>query len=158
MGGGGVSASAAGGGTSSGFVGFSAPAALSRDPRVQMLGLLRRFGTLTRAELAGYLGVTTTMVGEWIADLSRSRLVEDAGKGASRGGRPPQRVTLAGAAAHALGLDMSGWPVRAVVRDLVGRVRFESALSPEDVLPAATTTVAPATVAGGGRTGAAERT
>jgi predicted NBD/HSP70 family sugar kinase len=117
----------------SGYVGFSAPAALSRDPRVQLLGLLRRFGTLTRADLAEHLGVTTAMVGEWIADLAQSQLIEDAGKGQSRGGRPPQRVTLAGSAAHAVGLDMSGWPVRAVVRDLVGRVLFEATLTPDDV-------------------------
>ncbi len=109
-----------------GYAGFSASAALSRDPRVQLLGLLRRFGALTRAELAAHLGVTTAMVGEWIAGLKRARLVEDAGKGESRGGRPPQRVRLAGAAALAIGLDMSGWPVRAVVRNLAGELLFEA--------------------------------
>ena len=118
----------------SGYAGFSAPAALSRDPRVQLLGLLRRFGTLTRADLAEQMGVTTAMVGEWIAELVRARLVEEAGKGESRGGRPPQRVTLAGAAAHAVGLDLSSWPVRAVVRDLVGRERFELVLEPGDAV------------------------
>src|SRR5688572_18296982 len=117
-----------------GVDGFRAPPALTRDPRVQLLRLLRRFGTLTRADLAQQLGVSTAMVGEWIADLTRSHLVEDAGKGESRGGRPPQRITLAGPAAHAVGLDLSGWPVRAVVRDLVGRVRFEMALEASDPL------------------------
>jgi predicted NBD/HSP70 family sugar kinase len=107
---------------------LSAPAALSRDPRVQLLGLLRRWGTLTRAELAEQLGVTSAMAGEWIAELSRARLVDSAGRGQSSGGRPPQRVTLAGDAALALGLDVSGWPVRAVLRELAGRVRFELAL------------------------------
>src|SRR6266542_3654052 len=82
-----------------GYVGFSAPAALSRDPRVQLLGLLRRFGTLTRADLAEHMGVSTTMIGEWIADLVHARLIEEASKAKSRGGRPAQRVTLAGAAA-----------------------------------------------------------
>ncbi|MGH2355211.1 MAG: ROK family protein [Chloroflexota bacterium] len=120
-----------------GYPGLSAPAALSRDPRIQVLGLLRRFGTLTRADLAEHLGVTTAMIGEWIADLAHSRLVEDAGKGQSRGGRPPQRVTLAGGAAHAVGLDLSGWPVRGVVRDLVGRVQFEATLGPDDCLGSA---------------------
>jgi predicted NBD/HSP70 family sugar kinase/DNA-binding transcriptional ArsR family regulator len=113
---------------------FSAPAALSRDPRVQLLGLLRRRGTLTRAELAEQLGVTSAMAGEWIADLSRARLVDSAGRGQSSGGRPPQRVTLAGDAALALGLDVSGWPVRAVLRDLAGRVRFELTLARSSAL------------------------
>ncbi len=113
--------------------GFSAPAALSRDPRVQLLGLLRRFGTLTRADMAEQLGVSTAMIGEWLADLAAARLVEDAGKAESRGGRPPQRVTLAGGAAHAVGLDLSGWPVRGVVRDLVGRVCYETVLDPAEV-------------------------
>src|SRR4051812_35851674 len=117
-----------------GYDGFSAPAALSRDPRVQLLGLLRRFGTLTRADLAEYLGVSTTMVGEWIAELARAGLIEEAGKGESRGGRPPRRVVLAGEAAHAVGIDCSGWPVRAVVRDLVGRVCFEVALAAGDAI------------------------
>jgi predicted NBD/HSP70 family sugar kinase len=114
--------------TQNGYPGFSAPAALSRDPRVHLLGLLRRFGTLTRAGLAEHLGVSAAMVSEWIADLAHAGLVEDAGKGQSRGGRPPQRIALAGDAAHAVGLDFSGWPVRAVIRDLAGRVRFEAAL------------------------------
>jgi predicted NBD/HSP70 family sugar kinase len=101
---------------------------------VQLLGLLRRHGTLTRAELAEQLGVTSAMAGEWIADLSRSRLVDSAGRGRSSGGRPPQRVTLAGDAALALGLDVSGWPVRAVLRDLAGRVRFELTVAPSSAL------------------------
>jgi glucokinase len=109
------------------------PAALSRDPRVQLVGLLRRFRALTRAELAEYLGVSTAMVGEWLADLMGTGLVEDAGTDRPRGGRPPKRVTLSGQAAHALGLDLSGWPVRAVVRDLVGTVLFEKAFSAGDV-------------------------
>jgi len=113
--------------------GFSAPAALSRDPRVQLLGLLRRFGTLTRGDMAELLGVSTAMTGEWLAELAAARLVEDAGKAESRGGRPPQRVTLAGGAAHAVGLDLSGWPVRGVVRDLVGRVCYETVLDQADV-------------------------
>ena len=101
---------------------------------MQLLGLLRRWGTLTRAELAEQLGVTSAMAGEWIADLSRARLVDSAGRGQSSGGRPPQRVTLAGDAALALGLDVSGWPVRAVLRDLAGRVRFELTLEPSSAL------------------------
>jgi predicted NBD/HSP70 family sugar kinase len=68
-----------------------------------------------------------------MGDLAAARLVEDAGKAESRGGRPPQRVTLAGAAAHAVGLDLSGWPVRGVVRDLVGRVCYETVLDPAEV-------------------------
>jgi glucokinase len=105
---------------------------------VQLLGLLRRFGTLTRADLAEHMGVSTAMVGEWIADLVHARLIEEAGKAQSRGGRPPQRVTLAGAAAHALGLDFSSWPVRAVVRDLVGRDRFELLVESTDSVWAGT--------------------
>ncbi|HEX2037252.1 MAG TPA: ROK family protein [Chloroflexota bacterium] len=121
-------------GEASGQLGGTAvSAALAREPRVQLLGLLRRLGALTRADLAGRLGVSTAMVGEWIADLAQAGLVEDAGKGASRGGRPPQRVALAGDAAHAVGLDLSGWPVRAVVGDLNGSLRFETLLTADDL-------------------------
>lgn len=63
-----------------------------------------------------------------------ARLVESAGRAESSGGRPPQRVTLAGDAALAVGVDVSSWPVRAVVRDLAGRVRFELPLEPSDPL------------------------
>lgn len=98
----------------------------SRDPRVQVLGLLHRCGALTRADLAAHLGVSTAMAGEWIADLVHAGLISDAGKGESRGGRPPRRVMLAGETVLVVGIDLSGWPVRAVVGDLAGRVRFET--------------------------------
>ena len=55
---------------------------------MQLLGLLRCWGTLTRAELAEQLGVTSAMAGEWIADLSRARLVDSAGRGQSSGDGP----------------------------------------------------------------------
>ena len=43
---------------------------------------------MTRADLAEHMGVSTTMIGEWIADLVHARLIEEAGKAKSRGGRP----------------------------------------------------------------------
>jgi predicted NBD/HSP70 family sugar kinase len=84
---------------------------------------------MSRADLVAHTGLARASVGNVIIDLISTGLVEETADdaaesavgSAARAGRPPQMLSLAPAAAYALGVDFGHDHVRAVLTNLAGK-------------------------------------
>lgn len=76
---------------------------------------------LPRSELAGATQLSRAAVNQALTTLIDHGLVEEAGYGASTGGRRPQMVRIAGTAAYTWGAAMSDWEWTVTLTDLWGK-------------------------------------
>lgn len=105
--------------------GANLPALRSHNAAL-VLGLLRAEavasgGGVSRRELAERTGLTPQAVSKITARLRAEGLVEDAGRRASTGGKPPTELRLAAGARYAVGVHLDGVRLTAVLTDLAGR-------------------------------------
>jgi predicted NBD/HSP70 family sugar kinase len=103
-------------------------ARLARYNRAVILDLIRRFGPISKSELAERSGLAVSSVLNVLGSLSRRGLVREIGLGPSTGGRPPTLVELNPDAHFAIGVNIRPTFVEAVLMDLVGSIRSETLL------------------------------
>jgi predicted NBD/HSP70 family sugar kinase len=96
--------------------------------RAQVIGVLRRAGTASRADIARLTGLSRTTVSSLVSELEQSGLVTAAGgehPGAGGRGRPGVQLALQPAAGAALGIDFGHTHIRVALADLSSRVIAE---------------------------------
>jgi glucokinase-like ROK family protein len=91
--------------------------------RARVIGLLRRRGVVSQADIARETGLSRTTVSGVVAELRQAGLVveaaEDAGARAEgRGGRPPVPISLSPSLGAVVGVDFGHSHVRVAVADL----------------------------------------
>lgn len=120
------------------------PTRVARYNRAVVLDLIRRFGPVSKAELAERSGLAVSSVLNVVASLTRQGLVRSVGFGPSTGGRPPALVELDPEARYAAGVNIHSAGVEAVLLNLAGDIVGRTALpiqgSPDDE-PVVNTTV-----------------
>jgi len=91
----------------------------------EILGYLRRFGVLSRSDLAERMDLSGVSIGTTVRELLKEGWVEEAGEGRSSGGRRPVLLRLRGENGYIIGLDVGSENLRGVVTDLNGEIRAE---------------------------------
>jgi predicted NBD/HSP70 family sugar kinase len=115
-----------------------APMASSTRLR-EIMGYLRRFGTLSRTDLARLMSLNAVSMGEIIKLLLTEGWLKEVGEGVSSGGRRPIMLQIHSNNNCVIGLDVGGENIHAVATDLTGKVlehyrqRTEALLGPEAV-------------------------
>ncbi|HEV2347229.1 MAG TPA: ROK family transcriptional regulator [Actinocrinis sp.] len=104
------------------------PIGLTDLGRVRVLRALAENARLSRVEIASRTGLARATVASVVYDLINGGLVREsaaAGAASARAGRPPQILSLEPEAAFALGLDVAHDHVRAILTDVVGKIRWD---------------------------------
>jgi glucokinase-like ROK family protein len=103
--------------------------ALRERNRAQVIDVLRRSGTASRADIARLTGLSRTTISSLVAELHASGLVTNATPGAPASGagrgRPGVQLALQPAAGAAVGIDFGHTHLRVVIADLSSRVLAE---------------------------------
>ncbi len=87
----------------------------------------------SRADIARETGLTRATVSALVGDLIEQGLVEEAGLGASAGGKPPTLLRIAADARRIVAVDLSASPFRAAVLDLAGTLTQSFEADGDDV-------------------------
>lgn len=98
------------------------PSRVARYNRAVVLDLVRRFGPISKTELAERSGLAVSSVLNVISSLSRQGLVRTVGFGPSTGGRPPALIELDPEARYAAGVNIHSAGVEAVLLNLAGDI------------------------------------
>lgn len=88
----------------------------------QILRLLRKHGTCSRADLVRYSGLSAPTISSGVAYLRQLGLVEPMGPGPSNGGRPPDLLRFNSKASYVAGVDIGTSLVRIAIADLNGEI------------------------------------
>lgn len=88
----------------------------------QILRLLRKHGTCSRADLVRYSGLSAPTISSGVAYLRQLGLVEPMGPGPSNGGRPPDLLRFNSKAGYVAGVDIGTSLVRIAIADLNGEI------------------------------------
>jgi predicted NBD/HSP70 family sugar kinase len=109
-------------------VGSGSLESLRERNRRQLLDMLRRHGSASRADLARLTGLSRTTVSTLIADLQASGMVKEreSGDRVSQQGRPPTLLTLDRSAGLVLGIDFGHERVHVAIADLSRTILAES--------------------------------
>lgn len=101
--------------------------------RIGIIGLLRDYGSLTKAEIAAKMNLTFTAVNNLVEELMKDRLIIEAGfyDDSSRG-RKPKLISLNPGDIYTVGVHISASSVRAAVINLQGKAMMEKRCSFED--------------------------
>ncbi len=91
--------------------------------RSMLLRSIWRDGPTSRADLARHTGLSRSAVSALVEPLIDSGLVEETGRGSSRGGRRPRMLRFVDEAFSVVGIDMGATHISVVVTDMRGRVR-----------------------------------
>src|SRR5947209_6571223 len=86
--------------------------------RLAVLNAVRRYGTLSRAQLTEKTGLTSGAITYIVEELLQAKLLNEMGQGRSRGGRRPILLELNSQAVHAIGINLGVGHTVAVVLDL----------------------------------------
>ena len=92
-----------------------------RPTPAEMLQLIRETGPVSRTELARLSGLALSTVSLRVDDLVSSGLIEEAGDGKSRGGRPPKLVQVRSGGGVVLAADLGSHHARLAIFDLSGQ-------------------------------------
>lgn len=98
------------------------PVAARRHNRRVILQALRRFGGLSRVELARLTGLTPQAIANIVIALMEDGLVREAGRKKSSRGQPPITIELAGDGGFALGIRIDSKSYNVVAVSLTGKV------------------------------------
>jgi glucokinase len=90
-----------------------------------VLGLLRKHGPWSRADLVRYSGLSAPTVSSAVKHLQAIDLVEPLSLGSSSGGRPPHVVRCNFQFGYVIGMDIGTREVRAAMADLEGKIIAE---------------------------------
>lgn len=88
----------------------------------QILRLLRKHGTCSRADLVRYSGLSAPTISSGVAYLKQHGLIESMGPGPSNGGRPPSLLRFNSKAGYVAGVDIGTSLVRIALADLDGEI------------------------------------
>lgn len=105
------------------------------------LDLIRAARTISRAELAGRLGLTAPAITQVVRDLIANDLVVEVGQGPSTGGKPPTLLQLNPQARYSVGVHLERNTCVIVVVDLAGSpvsrrtVPGAASMKPQQMLP-----------------------
>ncbi len=107
---------------------------INRLNKIEVLGLIREHGTISRAEIVEISGLSAPTVSRIVKGLIREeKLVESIGIGDSSGGRPPVMLKFKGEESYVIGIDMGATATRGVLSDLNGKfieeIKFPTRLS-----------------------------
>lgn len=86
-----------------------------------ILDAIRRYGAISRAEIARVTGLTTGTLSNLTAGLIASGLVKEVGLGTSSGGRRPTMLQLEASARHTLGISLAIDYVTCLLLDLTAQ-------------------------------------
>jgi glucokinase-like ROK family protein len=90
------------------------------------LGLIRDYGTISRAELVNKSGLSAPTVTRIVNDLiKKEKLVISVGMGSSNGGRPPVLIKFNGEKNYVVGVDLGATTTRGVLSDFNGNFHEE---------------------------------
>jgi glucokinase len=96
---------------------------LLRDASTQIvLGLLRKHGPCSRADIVRYSGLSAPTVSTAVQQLQAMGLVDPMGVGLSNGGRPPHVIQYNSRFGYVIGMDIGTREVRTALADLEGKV------------------------------------
>lgn len=87
----------------------------------RVLSLIRRAGSISRADLVRQSGLSATTVSSLVGELLASGFVNESGIGASSGGRPPILLQFDYQFRHVLGVDVGATHLNVIVMDFGGR-------------------------------------
>jgi glucokinase-like ROK family protein len=95
---------------------------INRLNKIKILGLIRDFGTISRAELVTKSGLSAPTVTRIVNGLiHEEKLVISVGMGTSNGGRPPVLLKFNGEKNYIIGVDLGATTTRGVLSDLNGK-------------------------------------
>ncbi len=122
--------------------GASANRVLSGKPQLSrrinaslILGLIRREGRLSRADLVRLTGLRATSVSDIVDQLLEHNLLREVGPGRSTGGRPPVMLEINPRGLCAAGFEITPAEVRAVLVDFSGNAAARLSYSLESPEP-----------------------
>lgn len=96
---------------------------LLRNASTQIvLGLLRKHGPCSRADIVRYSGLSAPTVSTAVQQLQAMGLVDPMGVGLSSGGRPPHVIQFNSRFGYVIGMDIGTREVRTALADLEGKV------------------------------------
>lgn len=94
---------------------------INRLNKIKILGLIREYGTISRAEIVTKSGLSAPTVTRIVNSLiSEEKLVVSIGMGTSNGGRPPILLKFNGEKNYVIGVDLGATTTRGVLSDLNG--------------------------------------
>lgn len=95
---------------------------INRLNKIKILGLIRDYGTISRAELVTKSGLSAPTVTRIVNSLiTEEKLVLSVGVGSSNGGRPPVLLKFNGEKNYVIGIDLGATAIRGVLSDLNGK-------------------------------------
>jgi glucokinase-like ROK family protein len=94
---------------------------INRLNKIKILGLIREYGTISRAEIVTKSGLSAPTVTRIVNSLiNDEKLVLSMGMGSSNGGRPPVLLKFNGQRNYVIGIDLGATAIRGVLSDLNG--------------------------------------
>jgi glucokinase-like ROK family protein len=94
---------------------------INRLNKIKILGLIREYGTISRAEIVSKSGLSAPTVTRIVNSLiTEEKLVVSIGMGTSKGGRPPVLLKFNGEENYVIGVDLGATATRGVLSDLNG--------------------------------------
>ena len=90
--------------------------------RALVLGILRREGRVSRADLAKHSGISRSTISSIVAALLEDHLVRELGTGASKGGRRPILLEFNYQSKYVIGVEMGTTAITAIVTDLAATI------------------------------------
>ena len=99
-----------------------------------VLNLLRRYGPMSRIDIAKKLGLDRTTITHIVRDLFAAELIQTSGLASSEGGRPKEILRLKANGRLALGLNIEPHRITGVLVNLEGKIKLheEFSVTPED--------------------------
>lgn len=95
---------------------------INRLNKIKILGLIRDYGTISRAELVTKSGLSAPTVTRIVNSLiNEEKLVLSVGMGSSNGGRPPVLLKFSGEKNYVIGIDLGATAIRGVLSNLNGK-------------------------------------
>jgi glucokinase-like ROK family protein len=107
---------------------------INRINKIAILGLIREFESISRADLVKKSGLSAPTVTRIVDGLiNKEKLVVSLGKGTSNGGRPPVLLKFDGKRNYVIGIDLGATATREVLSNLDGKfiseIEFPTRLS-----------------------------
>jgi glucokinase-like ROK family protein len=95
---------------------------INRLNKIKILGLIREYGTISRAEIVTKSGLSAPTVTRIVNSLiNEEKLVVSIGMGTSNGGRPPVLLKFNGEKNYVIGIDLGATATRGVLSNLNGK-------------------------------------
>lgn len=95
---------------------------LKKYNEIGMLDLIRRHGSISKADLSRLTGLSATASGMIVSALQEKGYIREAGEGESRGGRKPVMLELNPHSIYSIGVDIDVNYLNVILMDITGNV------------------------------------